>query len=307
MDRFEEWGKTSGFSVYDVVHNSDDITDEVAAFLDETIGPAGTVHSKPVTPKDARLRMDTVRTGGVRFRSDEGIREWLSRWRDAGSTIVHGSFAGYREAHDWWNNRQGDYDFLMRIQQIAVEMGFQISHTIFLTKNALPSLNKLIDDLGRLSAKPVNQWAFPPAYLGRARSPSAEGLRITEQDREALLQNQALIQTYEIEEWKSEREQLQELMTKDAGIPSHCLNLYVDERNIEHLESASCEEIVSDLHSRVETAYRALPSRAELMSRYGDPNGIRIYGMELDLDSLWLDRCLREREISFERKLTHLF
>src|ERR1700722_19897274 len=204
-DRFEEWGRVSGFSVYDVVHNSDDITEEVAAFLDKTIGPSGTVHSKPVTPKDARLRMDTVRTGGVRFRTDDGIREWLSRWRDAGSTIVHGSFAGRRESHDWWNNRQGDYDFLMRIQKIAVEMGFQISQTIFLTKKALPFLNGLLDDLASLDAKPVNRWVFPPAYMGRARSTSAENQRISEEDRDKLIENRTLIETYEMKELKSER------------------------------------------------------------------------------------------------------
>jgi hypothetical protein len=306
MDRFEEWGRVSGFSVYDVVHNSDDITDEVAAFLDETIGPPGTVHARPLTPVDARLRMDTVRTGGIRFRSDDEIREWLSRWSDTGSTIVHGSFAGHRESHNWWNNRQGDYDFLLRIQRIAVEMGFQISHTVFLTKKALHTLDALLDDLARLSAKPVNQWAFPPAYLGRARSTAAESHRITEDDRDHLLQNSALTGTYEIDKWKSEREQIHELKRQEGGIPSHGLNLYVDEGNIEYLESAPCEKIVRDLRSRVEAAYQSIPSSAELMTRYGDSNGMRIYGMQLELDSLWLDRCLRERDIPFERKLTHL-
>jgi hypothetical protein len=250
--------------------------------------------------------MDTVRTGGVRFRSDEGIREWLSRWRDAGSTIVHGSFAGHRESHDWWNNRRGDYDVLLRIQRIAVDMGFQISHSVFLTKKALLSLDALLEDLTRLSAKPVNQWAFLPAYLGRARSISAESHHITEEDRDHLIQNSALTGTYEINKWKSEREQIHELKAHEAGIPSHGLNLYVDEGNIEYLESAPCEKIVSNLQSRIEAAYQSIPSSAELMSRYGDSNGTRIYGLQLELDSLWLDRCLRKQKIAFERRLTHL-
>jgi len=193
----------------------------------------------------------------------------------------------------------------MRIQRNAVEMGFQIGHTIFLMKNTLPSLNELLDDLARLPAKPLNQWAFPSAYLGRARSTSAESKRITEEDRDDLFRNDAFTQTYEIGEWKSERERIQELATKDAGVPSHCLNLYVDEVKIDYLESASCEEIMNNLQSRVEAAYQALPSRAELMSRYGDKNGKKIYGMQLELESLWLDRCLRGRDISFERRLTH--
>jgi hypothetical protein len=82
--------------------------------------------------------------------------------------------------------------------------------------------------------------------------------------------------------------------------------MYVDERNIEYLESAPCEKIVHDLRLSMESAYRSLPSGAELMERYGDSHGKRIYGIQLDLDSLWLDRCLREREIVFERRLTHL-
>jgi hypothetical protein len=88
MDRFEEWGKASGFSVYVAVHNSDDITDEVATFLDEIVGPAGTGRAQSVTPKDARLRMDTVRAAGVRFRSDNEISGWLSPWRNTGSSGV---------------------------------------------------------------------------------------------------------------------------------------------------------------------------------------------------------------------------
>jgi hypothetical protein len=88
MDRFEEWGKASGFSVYDVVQNGDDIADGVATFLDETVGPAGTGRARPVRPKDARLRMDTVRAAGVRFRSDNEIRGWLSRGRTTGSSGV---------------------------------------------------------------------------------------------------------------------------------------------------------------------------------------------------------------------------
>jgi hypothetical protein len=100
--------------------------------------------------------------------------------------------------------------------------------------------------------------------------------------------------------------QIHQLKAREAGTPSRGLILYVDERNIDYLESASCGEIVSDLQSRVDAAYRSIPSSAELMSRYGDSNRTRIYGMQLELDSLWLDRCLRVRDIYFERRLTHL-
>lgn len=306
VDRFEEWARSSGFSICPIVHNCDDITGEVAAFLDETIGPPGTSHSKPVTPQDARLRMGTVRTGGIRFRSDDGIREWLSRWRDAGSTIVHGSFAGHREAHDWWNNRPGDYDFLMRIQRIAVAMGFEISHTIFLTRNMLSSLGQLLEDLAGLPAKAVNRWAFPPAYFGRARSGSAQSHRLTEEDRDVLMQNTALTGTYEVHSSKSEREWIQKIEKEEADVPSHTLELYVEDGNIDYLESASCEEIIDNLRAKVEATYQALPSSSELRQRYGDRKGSKLYDMQLELDSLWLDRCLRERHIPFDRRLTHM-
>lgn len=306
VDRFEEWSKTSGYSVSPIVHNSDDITREVADFLDETIGPPGTVHSEPITPKDAKLRLETVRTGGVRFRSDDGIREWLSRWRDTGSTIVHGSFAGYREIHDWWNNRPGDYDFLMRIQQVAIEMEFQVSHTVFLTKNMLPSLDRLLEDLNRLPATPVNRWAFAPTYLGRARNSSAENQRITEEDRDRLAQNSALTETYTLRQGKSEREFIKELGANKARVPSHSLDLYVEDQNIRFLESAPCGRIVDDLRAKVEASYQAIPSSEELMSQYGDPDGTKVYDLQFELDSLWLDRCLREQDIRFERRLTHM-
>jgi hypothetical protein len=115
-----------------------------------------------------------------------------------------------------------------------------------------------------------------------------------------------VLPNFRIDKWKSEREQIHQLKAREAGTPSRGLILYVDERNIDYLESASCGEIVSDLQSRVDAAYRSIPSSAELMAHYGDSNRTRIYGMQLELDSLWLDRCLRVRDIYFERRLTHL-
>ena len=38
------------------------------------------------------------------------------------------------------------------------------------------------------------------------------------------------------------------------------------------------------------------------MQRYGDCNGKRLYDMPFELDSLWLDRRLRERYIPFDRR-----
>src|SRR5262249_4772202 len=116
VDRFELWGRDHGFRVEQIVHASDDITDEVEQFLAQVIPRAQAKSGDQGIAEVTRVRAGTVRTGGVRMRSDSEIRVWLARWREAGSTEVHGSFCGTGTVHDWWNNREGDYGFLLRIQ-----------------------------------------------------------------------------------------------------------------------------------------------------------------------------------------------
>jgi hypothetical protein len=105
---------------------------------------------------------------------------------------------------------------------------------------------------------------------------------------------------------ESERELVQEFNKEGMTPPSQGLYLRVDERNIDSLEARSCGQTGTDLKARLNAAYETIPSRGQLTARYGDSHGKKIYRGHDEVERLWLDRCLRECDISFERGLTHL-
>lgn len=304
-DRFAQWGKTADYSVVRIMHNSDEITADMVPFLDDqSVGSSAGARS---ANKSFNIKLPAVRTGGLRMRSDEAIQAWIASWRKTGADLVHASFAGHGEVHDWWNNRTGDYDFLMRIQKMAVEMGLKIGHTFFLMKNTLPGLQAVLDDLDRLNVKPDHRYPIPVAYLGRACSNAAERERLTEEDRDNFAHLDIAMELgFDRQRWKSEREWLREL--KDGKDPStqEGLCLRINEHNIEQLEATPCEATVEALLRRTAAAYHALPSREELMAEYGDAKSTRVYGDAHELDRLWLDRHIRKCDPPFERGLTHL-
>lgn len=305
VDRFSAWGQSTGFEISDVVHSSDDITDEVAAFLDQTIGrPDGTIRPYAL-PAEARLRIGVVRTGGARMRSDEEIRSWLGRWREAGSTSVHASFAGHGAIHDWWNRRSGDYDFLLRIQQIAAEMEFKLSQTVFLARNTLHSIVALLADLDRIPVRPESRRAFPPAYLGRACDETVDAQRLTECERDSLPEAILRIPDLSIGDWRSEREWLQERSAWGDEVRKLDLILNVDRRNIAVLEHLSVDAIVERLADEAAKAYGQIPSQEDLVASFGDASCKKIYTRFDEVERRCFHRWMEDQRIPLEMRNIH--
>lgn len=304
-ERFTQWGKTADYSIVPIMHNSDEITAEMVPLLDgSSAQPSGSTQAEP---DPLKLRKQWLRTGGLRMRSDAEIQRWIEQWRKTGGAVVHGSFAGYRETHDWWNNREGDYDFLMRIQKVAVELGIEVGQTFFLMKNTLPDLRAVLDDIERLNARHRHRFLIPVGYLGRARSNAAQRERVTEEDLDQFARLDIASETgFERERWKSEREWITAFRSNGHTLQEQGLCLRVNEQNVGKIESTPCDEIVDELLRRTTAAYAALPSHRQLMDAYGDSNSTRIYAWDHEVERLWLDRHIRRHDPQFERGLTHL-
>jgi hypothetical protein len=72
------------------------------------------------------------------------------------------------------------------------------------------------------------------------------------------------------------------------------LKLDVNESNIDYLETASCDEIITERGRQYQDSYREIPPLDELCARYGDMTNRRVYTMNRDVEGKWL--TLHERE-----------
>lgn len=237
--------------------------------------------------------------GGLRMRSESEMRVWLRERQKLGIRNVIVSFLGHGGVHDYWNNRPGDFDYLMSTLKIAAELGMNMEQRLYLLKSTLPCIEELIDKLDALPGKVKKRLIEPIAYSGRAGNMEAE--RVTEPDLECLPERLRK----SVSEVRSEREWIA-VMRQDAEPPRRnvLLKLCLDEMNIDRIETMSCEEIVAELEQRVRDAYAAMPARKELLEAYGDSNNTHLYASIWELERKWLDRYLEKYPIHFDREIT---
>jgi hypothetical protein len=246
----------------------------------------------------ARLRerrgakFEILNLGGLRIRSGEALIAWLEERRTAGIIGFHTSLAGHGETHDRWNGRAGDFDYQTAILRLGGERGMKRQEKLFLTKNTLPLLNRLLDILDAIPGEVRSRTASPFFYAGLANRYEAE--RLTEDDRDALPDRVDRLRLAKRDTWLSEREWVPVMMETASQPRRLLLKLDVDATNIDYLESTSCEEIFVTREREYQESYRRIPALDELCDRYGDPANRRIYVMSRDVEGRWMDMHHRE-------------
>ncbi len=237
--------------------------------------------------------------GGLRMRSESEIGVWLRERQKMGIRNVIASFVGHGEVHDHWNNRVGDFDFLMSTLRIAAELGMKMEQRIFLLKSTLPCLEELINKLDTLPGKARKRTFEPLEYLGRAGKLESE--RLTEADLEHLPEQvkRSLPTLYSERQWIAYMRQNEDSPRNDV-----LLRFVLDDTNIDRAEAMSCDEIFADLEKRVRSAYAATPSQRELLEACGDPNSDLLYGSPRELERKWLDQYLEKHPLQYERSIT---
>lgn len=297
LERFLEWETSHDMRIGYIVNYSADYDRATLEYLRDL---------RDRFPREYEpLRRITL--GGLRKRTDEELRLWLRERQKFGCISAHGSFAGYGEVHDYWNNQRGNYDLIVRTLRIAGEIGMAILARIFVVKSTLSTLGALNDALDALP-KHENDWRYAVPYSYAGWGTRLEEERIDERTRDELpLWLHTLLRKARSAEGecRSEREWIEVIRNK-GNQSNGGLILNVTEHNIERLEHQTCDEIIDDLRARTLKAYAAIPDFQELCERYGDRNGTKIYGLERCLEMKWLDRHLQEHPTNFERQLTHL-
>jgi sulfatase maturation enzyme AslB (radical SAM superfamily) len=291
-DRFLEWKKTQGLTNFPVIFRW---------FYSDDAEPA--VLKKDIELATREKMHRSLFLGGMRMRPESEMRIRLQKLRDVGVKFAYASFAGYGDVHDYWNSRPGDFEFLINTMTSAANLGMVFFQRIFLMKSTLPTLEKLIDKLDELPIKVKSREIYPLFYSGRARY--LEDERVTAADLEVLPERVTKF-LKKRKNWRTEREWMDTVYEREETSANVILKLYLDDTNIDRIESMSCEEIVSELENRTRAAYAALPAKRQLCEEYGDPTNLRLYQDFHDVQILWLDRYLKKYPIQFERSLTRL-
>jgi hypothetical protein len=244
-----------------------------------------------------------IHLGGLPIWSDDQIQEWFRVRKEGGVETVHGSLAGHGRVHDYWNNRKGDFEYLVKLFRAAAVEGLGLRQRLFVIKSTLPILDeaiRLLDDVG----EPVERYCMPFYYRGTALRYESE--RISRKDLEQLPVSVLGLMDLDDDRWRSESAWVKAVRDMSDEPEPVTLNLELDAKNIDELEQSSCDEIIERISARTQAAYDQLPSRQELVDNWSDASNDDIYPYRNDIERLWLDRYLRRNPITFERHITHL-
>jgi len=242
--------------------------------------------------------------GGLKMLPDDEMRKWLLVRRELGIDSVGAAMAGHGLVHDRWNGREGDFEFPMRTQRLARELGIGVHQWLFVTKSTLPILDETVEILDSFVGPATERIAR--LFLAAGYGAHHEDERITERDLDQL-------PTWVVDSFNAnrsaslrpEREWI-ELFRKDTTPLEEdvLLQLYVDDDNIDRIEATSCEETFADLERRTRAVFASMPSREELREACGDPDGTKIYEFPMDIERAWLDRYLDRQPLHLDWSLT---
>jgi hypothetical protein len=253
--------------------------------------------------KIADYELNGLLLGGLPHMDDITLKQWLMDRKAIGSEYVVATYSGYKEQHDYWNNKKGNFDFQVNAQKIAHSIGLENKQRFLITRSSLKNMELLLDLLDGLELPIKKRFAIPMFYSGLARQ--YENERVTMEMLDSQSNRIKAIYRDDKDEWKSERDWIKYFMDETPISETHSLKLFLTDENIDRIESMSCEEIIEELTLKTQAAYNRIPSREELIEKYSDINNEKVYMFMWDIETVWLDRYLRSNVTEFERELTY--
>ena len=260
--RFSEWLKENrpelGFYFYYGYSMEHPKLLETVDFLGELGSPGGKF-----------LQFD-----GMKFRSDPEIRELLTGLKEHGIELIDLTFYGTRAYHDRFAARQGDFDYLMRILEIANEVELRVNAGIALNHENAHQAQTLLEQLRK--HRLGNLYAFVPH--GEGRGETLEPVRFRLSDYEAL--PESVKRLLNRRKYRTEGEWVRE--GKFSEPQKRSLTVGLTPENVEFFEKQGFAETISFLEKLDEDYYGAIPALPELATIYGDPTEEKFYS-ERDL------------------------
>jgi hypothetical protein len=117
--------------------------------------------------------------GGLRVRNPDALKIWIDERQAAGIIGFHTSLAGCGKTHDRWNGRAGNFDYQISILRMAGGRGMARQERLFLTRNALPLFDQLLDIMEAIPGELRSRIVTPFFYAGLARRYEDERPRLS--------------------------------------------------------------------------------------------------------------------------------
>jgi hypothetical protein len=304
------------------------LLDQLARFSRErgfstTAYPMHEVTAHPQAPDIIRLfaphlggDYDPILTPGSPLASREDWREVMAAAKECGAHALWLAFHGYGDEHDRQLLRSGAFEESCLAVRRAQECGLGTGANVFVTKPGLAELEQLLDLLAELGLG--NLSIGTAAYMPTARGRRYEALR-PQLDELLPLVPRVLDATGPNEEWNdlasfTEAAWIRRALADEwpheprSGLPGHhlvCrtnLDLFTGvhgayRQHHGNLRRDGVEQVIERAFAAATTTPEALyfpdasATTAELATRFGDPNGTKVYWGSTELRYRWLDQA----------------
>ena len=226
---------------------------------------------------------------GMKMRNDRQIQELLTDLKAHGIEVIDLTFYGTREYHDRFAARQGDFDYMLRILEIANTIGLPVNCGIALNHENAHQAGDLLEQLRQYRLNRI--FAFVPH--GEGRGENLEPVRFRLSDYEALPESVKTV--FNRMKFRPEGEWVRE---GNFSTPrKRMLTVGLTPENVEFFENLSFSDTIAYLEKLDDEYYNAIPSLPDLAEGYGDPNCDRFYS-ERDLYLKYQRRYIRENRLN---------
>ena len=212
---------------------------------------------------------EMLQCDGLNIRNEKACAEFSEMLAEEGVKALNFTFYGLSAYHDRFAGRTGDFDFLLRLLQAATHAGLEVTAGIPLTAENVEQTDRLVETLRNKGCEKIKLFIPHEEGRGKVLAPvrlSSDDLsRLSDEARGKL--NRRIYKTEG--EWVTGNCYQEE--TKRALIVS------LRNDNYEHLQSASASALMEEIESLDDAYYAAFPSFAELASKYGDPQGKKLF------------------------------
>ena len=206
---------------------------------------------------------------GMAFREEKELVELLRGLKTHGVEALNFTLYGTEAYHDRFAGRQGDFSHMQRMLHHAVQLGFQTSVGVPLTKENVDQAQDLVAALEQHGVDTI-RFSIPH---GEGRGARLENIRLCSADLERIpepIRNKLNQRVYQTEaEW----------CKMGGGEPEENRTLLISltKENMDRLERTPFSQIIAETEALDEAYYAAFPSFRELLDRYGDGEGDRLY------------------------------
>lgn len=206
---------------------------------------------------------------GMKFRTEKELADLLTELKSNGISLINLTFYGTEVYHDRFAARTGDYALMMKTLKAANQVGLDVTVGIPLSHENANQIDELLYQLDHFQISRIS--CFIPHSEGRGHL--LDKVRFTLDDyRKLSTRAKGYLNR---ERFRTESE----WMNSDPLPQSNRRVLTVTLRpdNIDFFEKLDFTDTIAYLEKLDDTYYQTIPSFAQLLETYGDPNGTKLY------------------------------